>query len=409
MSSPAVAAFIERAKLVTLIGAGHLYSHFSNLALPPLFLGLRAEFDVSFVTLGTAVAAANVATGISQVPFGVVVDRLGGRVTLLIGLLMIGAGFVLMGLANEFWQIIALSIVVGAGNGVFHPADYSILSARVDERHMGRAVSIHGFTGYAGWFVAPGIMLALDAWLGWRGALAAAGAAGLVIAAYVVWQGASLNEDAGARPAPRDRPDFAESLRRSLDLVRSRPMLMLFAFYLLTSFTTASLMSFAIVAFGDLHGASQEDGGKILTAFFGAMSIGVLLGGVIADRTNRHGLVTGTAIGGAAVTFLLAAFGTVPLSAVAISIALGGLLYGITTPSRDLLVRAATPPGFIGIAFGFTSTGLGIGGAIGPVVCGWMMDAGRPDWMFMLIAAVTALAVFTVFIGRTADHGRDGR
>ncbi len=134
MPSPAVAAFIERTKLVTLIGTGHLYSHFSNLALPPLFLGLRAEFDVSFLTLGTAVAAANVASGLSQVPFGVMVDRLGGRLTLLVGLLMIGAGFVLMGLANEFWQIIALSAVVGAGNGVFHPADYSILSVRVEER-----------------------------------------------------------------------------------------------------------------------------------------------------------------------------------------------------------------------------------------------------------------------------------
>ena len=111
----------------------------------------------------------------------------------------------------------------------------------------------------------------------------------LIIAAFVVWQGASVTE--GARPVQHARFDFAESLRRSLDLVRSRPMLMMFAFYFLTSFTTASLMSFAIVAFGDLHGASQEDGGKILTAYFGAMSIGVLLGGVIADRTKRHGLV----------------------------------------------------------------------------------------------------------------------
>ena len=91
------------------------------------------------------------------------------------------------------------------------------------------------------------------------------------------------------------------------------------------------------------------------------------------------------------------------------AIALGGLCYGITTPSRDLLVRAATPPGFIGIAFGFTSTGLGVGGAVGPVVCGWMMDAGRPDLTFVLIAAVTALAVLTVFTGRTGDRQRDGR
>ena len=408
MSSPAVAALIERTKLVTLIGTGHLYSHFSNLALPPLFLALRAEFEVNFVTLGAAVAAANVASGISQVPFGVMVDRIGGRVTLLIGLLTIGAGFILMGFADAFWQIIALSAVVGAGNGVFHPADYSILSARVDERFMGRAVSIHGFTGYAGWFVAPGTMLALDAWVGWRGALAAAGAVGLLIAAFVVWQGESLTGDSGTRPAARGRLAFAESLRRSLALVRSRPMLMMFAFYFITSFTTAALMSFAIVAFGDIHGASPEDGGKILTAFFGAMSIGVLLGGVIADRTDRHGLVTATAIGGTAATILLSAFSAVPLLVVALSIALGGVLYGITTPSRDLLVRAATPPGLIGIAFGFTSTGLGVGGAIGPVVCGWTMDAGRPEWTIVLIAAVTAIAIFTVFMGPPGDQGRDG-
>ncbi len=409
MSSPAGATVIGRTKLVALISAGHLYSHFSNLALPPLFLALRADFEVDFLTLGAAVSAANVASGVSQVPFGVMVDRLGGRVTLLSGLLLIGTAFVLMGFADAFWQIIALSIVVGAGNGVFHPADYSILSARVDERYMGRAVSVHGFTGYAGWFVAPGVMLALDDWLGWRGALVAAGAVGLVIAAFVVWQGASLSEDGARGEVPRDRPSFAESLRRSLDLVRSRPMLMMFSFFFITSFTTASFMSFAIVALGDVHGASTEMAGTILMAFFGAMAIGVLLGGVLADHTDRHALVTGTAIAGTAATILLAAFGAVPLEVVAVAIALGGLCYGITTPSRDLLVRAATPPGFIGIAFGFTSTGLGVGGAVGPVVCGWMMDAGRPDLTFVLIAAVTALAVLTVFTGRTGDRQRDGR
>ena len=278
MSSSLGATANPRTKLVALISAGHLYSHFSNLALPPLFVALKAEFAVDWVTLGLAVAAANVATGVSQVPFGVMVDRMGGRVTLLIGLVMMAAGFALMGIAEAFWQIIALAIVVGAGNGVFHPADYSILSARVDERFMGRAVSIHGFTGYMGWFVAPGIMLALESWLGWRGALAVAGAIGLVIAAFVVRYGASLAEDGDGTASPRQRMAFAESLGRSLDLVRSRPMVMMFAFFFLTSFTTSGLMSFAIVALGDLHGASTETAGSILTAFFGAMSVGVLLG-----------------------------------------------------------------------------------------------------------------------------------
>jgi MFS family permease len=402
-------------KLVALISTGHLYSHASNLALPPLFLALRAEFAVDWVTLGAAVAAANVASGVSQVPFGVMVDRLGGRITLLAGLAMMAVGFALMSVAAEFWQIIALSVVVGAGNGVFHPADYSILSARVDERYMGRAVSVHGFSGYLGWFVAPGIMLALEAWIGWRGALAAAAGVGFAITALIALRGASLSEDVGAGGGggatgrAGARMPLGQSLRLSLDLMRSRPMVMMFMFFFATSFTTSGLMSFAIVAFGDLHGASTEMAGSILTAFFGAMSIGVLLGGVIADRTRRHEWVTGCAITGCAAAILVTAFGAVPLAGVAAAIALGGLFYGITTPSRDLLVRSATPPGFIGIAFGFTSTGLGVGGAVGPVVCGWVMDAGRPDLTLILIAAVTALAVLTVSVGRAGDPARDGR
>jgi len=60
-------------------------------------------------------------------------------------------------------------------------------------------------------------------------------------------------------------------------------------------------------------------------------------------------------------------------------------------PSRDMMVRAAAPPGQAGAVFGVVSTGFNIGGVISPVMFGWLMDAGHPSAVFLLGAAFMAL------------------
>jgi MFS family permease len=70
---------------------------------------------------------------------------------------------------------------------------------------------------------------------------------------------------------------------------------------------------------------------------------------------------------------------------------------GICMPSRDMMVRAAAPPGQAGAAFGIVSTGFNIGGMIAPPLFGWLMDSGNPNAVFLLGAVfmmVTALAAF---------------
>ena len=51
-------------------------------------------------------------------------------------------------------------------------------------------------------------------------------------------------------------------------------------------------------------------------------------------------------------------------------------------PSRDMLVRRAAPPGTAGRVFGIVTTGFNIGGIIGPLLFGWLMDHGSPRWVF---------------------------
>ena len=74
---------------------------------------------------------------------------------------------------------------------------------------------------------------------------------------------------------------------------------------------------------------------------------------------------------------------------------LSGFLFGIIAPSRDMLVRAAAPPGAEGRVFGIVSTGFNIGGAVGPVLFGWLLDSGRPQGIFW---SAVLFMLFTVVI-----------
>ena len=87
-----------------------------------------------------------------------------------------------------------------------------------------------------------------------------------------------------------------------------------------------------------------------------------------------------------------------PFSLVVMALALAGFLSGLVMPSRDMVVQAVSPPGSAGKAFGFVNMGFGIGGMIGPVIFGAIMDTGFVQGiyygsaLFMFFAIVTGLA-----------------
>src|SRR5258708_16683862 len=109
-------------------------------------------------------------------------DNIGGREILLMGLTLGGFALIMLGLHLSYSWLIASAVLLGLANSVYHPADYAILSAHMDEARMGRAFSIHTFAGYLGGAVAPAIVAALVATTGGYGALIAAGAVGPLVA-----------------------------------------------------------------------------------------------------------------------------------------------------------------------------------------------------------------------------------
>jgi MFS family permease len=92
-------SFRRDAQVIGVVGLAHSTSHFFQLALPPLFPLLRAEFGVSYAVLGTLIGVVYAASGITQFASGFAVDRWGARLCLLAGLSLLIGGTMLASLA----------------------------------------------------------------------------------------------------------------------------------------------------------------------------------------------------------------------------------------------------------------------------------------------------------------------
>jgi MFS family permease len=168
-------------------------------------------------------------------------------------------------------------------------------------------------------------------------------------------------------------------------------------FFTLLALSNSAMSSFAIAALIAGHGISSGAATAALTAYLAAAAAGVLAGGPLADRTRRHGGLAAAGAGLGALIALAVALLWLPVPVLVVAMGLTGFLYGIIQPSRDMLVRKAAPPGAAGRVFGIVSTGFNVGGIIGPLLFGWLMDQGSPRAIFgMAVVFMAATAVLAV-------------
>src|SRR4029079_15201808 len=134
-------------RVVGAVSAAHFMSHYYIILLAPLMPFVRDEYQISYRQIGLAFAAFNVVTAVFQTPAGFLVDRLGARALLILGLAIGAATFVTAGLVDSFWVMIAMFAIAGMGNTVYPPADYALLSQHVPSDRIGQALSLHTFAG----------------------------------------------------------------------------------------------------------------------------------------------------------------------------------------------------------------------------------------------------------------------
>src|SRR5471032_2096228 len=219
-------------RTLVLISTAHWVSHFHLLVLPMLFPFLKAQLGVGYIELGFALTVFAVVSGLTQAPMGYLADHIGARKILRMGLSLGGFALIMLGLHLSYSWLIASAVLLGLANSVYHPADYAILSAHMDESRMGRAFSIHTFAGYLGGAVAPATVAALVATTGGLGALIVTGAIGPLVALLLIVIGIP---DAGAMDSGADG---AAARRPS---VVTPALMMLTIFFMLLSLSNAGI------------------------------------------------------------------------------------------------------------------------------------------------------------------------
>jgi FSR family fosmidomycin resistance protein-like MFS transporter len=172
---------------------------------------------------------------------------------------------------------------------------------------------------------------------------------------------------------------------------------MAFAYFILLASSLSAMQTFSVSALVAIYAVPLTLASGALTAYLLGNAGGILIGGILADNVGRHHFVAGggMALAAAGALFIGHALAT-PLL-LAPLMALVGFAKGVTGPSRDLLVRSATPPGASGKVFGFVYSGLDLGALAMPPVYGWLMDRGEPQAVFLVSAMLMIATILTVF------------
>ena len=377
-------------RLIAGVSAAHFVSHFYMLVLPPLFAFVRADYAVTYTEIGLALTVFNTVSAVAQTPAGFLIDRINARFALIAGLLFGAAGLAIAAAVDSYWVLIAAFGLVGLGNTVYHPSDYTLLSRHVAPARISHAYSMHTFAGMLGSASAPAAVLLMHSMYGWRGAFLGSAILG-ILAALVL-----LFTPGGEAHSPAGKPAAAVSGPTNWRLLTTAPILINFLFFLISAFGSFGLQNFSVVALDQLYGTSPATANSALAAYLLLSALGVLIGGWMAGRMTRHRLLASLGLGATALTALL--IGSFDLGALLLVLvmALAGLCSGVVMPSRDMIVRDVTPPGSFGKVFAFVTTGYHIAGIVAPLAFGALLDHGEPRAVFMAIAVFTLLSICAV-------------
>ncbi|RZI65150.1 MFS transporter [Variovorax guangxiensis] len=394
--APTATTLRTDAKLIGLVGLAHAISHFSQLILAPLFPWLKDAFDVSYTELGAVLTVFFVVSCMVQAASGFIVDKLGPRPVLFVGLGMLALAGFGYAMAQSYWMLLASAVVAGVGNGVFHPVDYTLFNRKVAPTRLGHAYSVHGITGSLGWALAPAFVVPIAMAYSWRTALAAAGALALAVL-VVLWFYRSVFALDVKTVQKATGQDAHLPTAGQFDFLRIPAVWMCFGFFLFYAMVISVVQTFAPVAAGHLHAVPVALVAVCLTVYMVASAVGMVFGGFLASDPSRCERIVGAGFGIAAMLALFLAFGDFAPVVVPVLFGAMGFASGIAGPSRDLLVKKSTPANATGRVYGVVYAGLDIGQAVAPLIFGRLMDNGRYTAVILGLAVVQGVLIASAF------------
>ncbi len=395
----------QDAQVMGLVGLVHASSHFSHLLLPLMFPAFMKDFGLGYAELGLLMSVFFVVSGVGQALSGFFVDHFGARPVLYASLAMLALACASVTQAQGYGGLMCSAVLFGLGNCTFHPVDFTILNNRVSEKRLGHAFSTHGLTGNLGWAAAPTFMVGISSMSHWRTAYACAALVFVSLLLLCLFLRAHLHTNPQRQPAQDAKRSTGTSTSSNLSFLRLPVVWWCFGFFVFSTMTLAVVQSFSVSIMQSLVGVSFEAATHTLTAYLICAALGMLAGGFMAATFAKHtqAVVAGSMLSAALLLVICATTWLGPMGSM-LAMAITGFAAGVGGPSRDLMIKQATPKGATGRVYGMVYSGMDVGFAIAPALFGVFMDHG---WYAATLVGVSLTlvvsAALAVVVGRQEE------
>ncbi len=363
---------------------------FGLSVIGPVLSTIRAEFDISFASLGLIAGMQALGRGLTTVPVGYLADRYRPRALISVGSLLVGLGSLVSAFAPVFGALVVGSLISGAGTAFVFMVGMTYIVRSSSPRERGRMVG-RTMAGFGlGSLLAPLVAGVLANALGWRSIFVLAAALS-VVAVGIAW-----TISGAAQPT---RPSSGGVRLRLPGIGSTRNVLAVVAVSALTWGTMGSLSRIVLPLYGT-EGLQLDPAraGLWLSLFAAATAVVMLASGTLIDRAGRTpALLAGTLVAAAASVVML-----FPVElGLYVVLGLASATVGFTAPLIPLLVADRSPPAQVGQFMGivqFMTDGVIL--AMPPLL-GTLLDlSGFGAVGLFFVAALAAAAVVGVRVIR---------
>jgi len=349
-------------KILAILAAGHFVTDINTGALPAFLPFLKESLGLSYALTASILLAFNITSSVIQPIFGFFSDRWSAKWLLPIGPLIASLGLALIGFSPSYSWILLFASVSGLGQASYHPEGFKTVNLLSGERKA-TAISLFHLGGNLGFAVGPILATFFFAYSGLQGSIWFVVPGILMMAAFLIiphWRAPQVSS-----------PSKIMGLPQPSSSANNFPgMVLLILAVVLRSATRLSLLAFVPFYFIKVLNYDPLVSGKYLSVFLLAGTVGITLGGFLADRFGYKRTVL--------ISFLLTPlflflffYTTGPLSL--IFFALAGLFI-ISSNSVTMAMGQAFMPRNVAMASGLIlGLAMGIGG-IATTAFGWFAD-----------------------------------
>ncbi len=390
---------------VWLITIGHSLTHWYPATFYVLAPVIGLELGLTYTQIASIVTAQAIASALSNVPGGIIVDSIGRKGLLMaLSLAWIGIPYLLMATTHAYWLLLCCAALIGVGNTIWHPTAIPTLASRFPQR-KGLVVSIHGMGGNIGDAVAPfvaGTLLsgfaiggvAVNFNFTWRQVMIFNVVPGILMSIAILWYLGKMQMTGKGKAAEKSL-SLRQVLNGFVGLLGNKTLMLLSTSSAFRSMTQSSLLVFIPLYLRNVMGYDLWKVGLAMMGLQLAGFIAAPIAGAMSDKVGRRNIMASAMAMTCVVLLMMVFAGGTPIFVFFVAL-LGFFLFAVRAVLQAWTLDA-TPKGMGGTAIGLLFGIQAIGQSIGPLICGVLADHYGLLSTFYFMATTIVIANLFIF------------